>query len=641
MKLLPTSLLLLSGGLVLQATELINYKEKIQPFIKKHCIECHGGKKVKAKLDFTKIQSETQIKEKFEMWEEALELIHDGEMPPEERDQPSEDEKAMFAQWYKQSFESVEAHPGFAKPRRLSTLEYKNSLEDIFGIELEVQIQEAHESKVEKSLIKKMFPVDPPGRSGFQNDTHGTQFSSSDLNRYSFIADKTIEKFFSESEVIKSLMGNAKKESLSLNQAKSLLNDYLPKIYRRELNEKEQENLANLLVQGLDFFTITKNELKAALISPKFLFRGLDIKGTKGEVIELRNEELAQRISYFLWGSIPDEELMSLAKKEVLSNEQVMTNQIKRMVADQRSKHFIEDIAIQWFALNEMDHLGGRLPYNHALKNQPIKFMEYLIKEDRPLIELIDSKVTFANALIADFYQADRDQITRSKKTQGIEIVIQPLERIELKKTKNRGGILSMPGILAMNGVKGRTSPVLRGTWVLERILGDHLPEPPMDVGSVPNNKKGQILSFRQRFEAHRSNKTCAVCHDRIDPLGFALESYDSQGNFRTHEMIGKKKKAKKGAPIDASGQLPGGEKFKSFAELKSTLANNQSKTIIRNIVKRFMSYALCRKLELYDQPEVERITTELHENKGTYLELISLVATSLPFTKTVISEEI
>ena len=639
MKLLLISLLW-ATSMALLGNDKIDYANQIQPLLKKHCIECHGGKKVKAKLDFTKIQSPADIKIHFEMWEEALDLLHEGEMPPEERDQPSQAEKDLFTRWYKQNFEAVEAHPGFSQPRRLSTLEYKNSLEDIFGFELEVQIQQAHESKIEKSLIKKIFPVDPPGRSGFQNDTHGAQFASNDLSRYAFIADKTIEKLFDDPARLLDLIGIRSSHEMTKPEATKLLYHYLPKIYRRSLTSEESNSLKVLIEASTDTFAMIKMELKAALISPKFLFRGLDNKGPKGEVFSVNDEELAQRLSYFLWGSIPDEELLELAKAKRLSDEKVLAKQIKRMVADKRSEHFVEDIAVQWFALNEMDHLGGRLPYDDALKNQPIKFMQYLIKEDRPLMELIDSKVTYINGLIDQFYQKDAKQIKRVGKERGIEMVIQPLQRIELKNTKNRGGILTMPGILAMNGVKGRTSPVLRGTWVLERILGDHLPEPPMDVGAVPNNKKGEVLSFRQRFEAHRSNKTCAVCHDRIDPLGFALESYDSRGGFRTHEMSGKKKKAKKGAVIDASGQMPSGEKFNSFAELKSTLVNNHSETIIRIMVKRFMSYALCRKLELYDQPEVERITAELNKNQGTYLELITLVSTSLPFTKTVISED-
>ena len=628
-----STLLFCVSGLAL---ENVSYSEKIYPFLERHCIECHGGKKVKAKLDFTKIKTKEDIDKHFELWEEALELIHDGEMPPEERKQPNDLEKEIFDTWYKQNFEKVEAHPGFARPRRLSTREYKNSLRDIFGFELEMQTRETEESRVEKSLVLKISPADPLGRSGFQNDTHGAQFSAADWKRYSYIADKTIEKLFQQAE----FKQRSQTSEMSSAEAFKLLKHYLPLIYRRPLNSsgfvliQEKLKSANSVVDQL------KLELKAALVSPKFLYRGLEIAGELDRVIEVNDLELAQRLSYFLWGSIPDQELLDLATIEKLSDPNEMKKQVGRMLKDERSEFFAKDLATQWFALSEIDHLGGRLPYDSTLKQQPIHFFNYLIKENRPLIELIDSDVSFINKLVGKFYPGGTAQLKEQRKsTQGIEMIFQPLEKITLKKDSQRGGIITMPGILAMNGVKGRTSPVLRGTWVLERILGDHLPEPPMDVGSVPPNKKGQVLSFRQRFEAHRSNKTCAVCHDRIDPLGFALESYDSRGAFRTHEMIGKKKKAKKGALIDASGQMPSGEKFANYSDLKKILVSSKRKVVIRNIVKRFLSYALCRKLELYDQPELERITNELYESKGTYHDLICKVVTSLPFTKTVIKE--
>ena len=620
--------------------EDISYSEHIYPFLDKHCIECHGGKKVKAKLDFTKIISEEAIKANFESWEEALELIHDGDMPPEERDQPTEQEKELFTKWYKQTFDKVEAHPGFARPRRLSTQEYKNSLRDIFDFELELQTQETDESRTEKSFILKLSPKDPLGRSGFQNDTHGLQFSSADWNRFSYVADKTLEELFSRKEFQKKFFLSDGLKLVSKDQAKQILNYYLPLIYRRPLNSNELAKVEGDLTTSEELPSYVKLELKAALVSPQFLYRGLNIKGEQGTLIPVGDSELAQRLSYFLWGSIPDSELIKLADAGRLNKDSEIQKQIVRMLEEPRSDFFIKDMAAQWFTLDEIDHLGGRLPYDTALKNQPIEFFKYLIKENRPLIELIDSDVTYTNKLMNRFYPKAMGQLKNQRKsTQGIEIIFQPLEKVKLADDSQRGGIITMPGILAMNGVKGRTSPVLRGTWVLERILGDHLPEPPMDVGSVAPNKKGENLSFRERFKAHTTNKTCAVCHDRIDPLGFALESYDSRGDFRTHEMSGSKKKRKKGAKIDASGQMPNGQKFDDYSGLKKILVTSERKTVTRNIVKRFMSYALCRKLELHDKPEVERITNELYEKQGTYHDLIYQVVTSLAFKNTVIKE--
>jgi hypothetical protein len=220
-------------------------------------------------------------------------------------------------------------------------------------------------------------------------------------------------------------------------------------------------------------------------------------------------------------------------------------------------------------------------------------------------------------------------------KQKGIEVESVPNQKIQLENTTERGGILTMPGVLAMN--KG---PVIRGTWILERILGDHLGDPPADVGVVAPNRKGEKLSFRERFEEHRSNKNCAVCHDKIDPLGFALQRYDAQGAFIAEKNKARvndgKKKARQGPTeaLDTSGQLPSGETFDDFAGLKKILTSSQRETIVRNLVEKALSYALCRKLEMYDQPTVTRIVANLEarENGGTYRDLVHEVVISLPF---------
>ena len=228
----------------------------------------------------------------------------------------------------------------------------------------------------------------------------------------------------------------------------------------------------------------------------------------------------------------------------------------------------------------------------------------------------------------------------------GIEAEIVPNQRIDLLETKGRGGILVMPGILSMN-----RGPIIRGTWILERILGDFLPDPPANVGQVPPNKEGQQLSFRQRFEQHRAQATCALCHDKIDPLGFALEAYDARGAFlraadyKTQAI----KKARNKTPqegsdnLDTSGRLPSGESFEDLDGLKKILMSSQSETVIRNLVSQMLSYALCRKLEYYDQPTVVSITRRMMEapDHATYQNLIHEIVASLPFRKATIEGDV
>jgi hypothetical protein len=268
-----------------------------------------------------------------------------------------------------------------------------------------------------------------------------------------------------------------------------------------------------------------------------------------------------------------------------------------------------------------------------------VEFMDYLFRSERPLIELIDSDVAFVNPLTAKYYPKDRGQMTKYHKPKGIEIEAVPNQKIQLKKTQERGGLLTIPGIVAMN--KG---PVLRGVWMLERVLGVPLPDPPMDVGQVPTNRSGETLSFRERFKMHRSKATCAVCHDKIDPLGFSMQGYDEKGNFVLTEKVVVENqtrfKTKKGEIIDASGQLPSGEGFDGFEGLKEILVTLHKESIIRNIVKQSMAYALCRKLEIYDKPTIDAIVTDMVETEGTYLELIQAIVLSLPFRETIIANE-
>ena len=236
-------------------------------------------------------------------------------------------------------------------------------------------------------------------------------------------------------------------------------------------------------------------------------------------------------------------------------------------------------------------------------------------------MELIDSRTAFINPFTAGHYGKDRQQLGAFNKPRGVEVKAFPNRKINLVHTKSRGGILTMPGILEMN-----RGPVIRGTWILERILGEHLPDPPPDVGQIPNNPRGEKLTFRERFELHRSKPSCAVCHDRIDPLGFALQKYESQ-NFNPKSMA------------DTSGQLPNGEKFEDFTGLKKLLLTTRREQIIRNIVERTLSYALCRKLKLHDRPTVDRNVKTLSESDGNWQDLVREITVSLPFRETAFRE--
>ena len=618
-----------------------SYQKEIVPFLKKYCIECHGGKKVKGKIDFTKIKNLNDARDHYKIFESGLELLHEKEMPPEDELQPGKNEIKAYEDWYQTVFiKDVKARPSEFKPRRLSVTEYKNTIEDLFNFKLEIFIAEAEETVQETSLVRKVLPKDPPGKSGFKNDTYSNPLSPVIWDGYSYIVDTALEKFFSikHRRELEYYSGKISQQGFTEENAKNLILKFYPRVFRRAAPAEDMKKSLSAVQASANKVTAMKTELKAVLMSPRFIYRGLMVNKQSGQH-KVDQYEFAERLSYFLWASMPDTALLKLAKEGKLYDSKTLSSEIDRMLANKKSRNFTEDIADQWFALSEIENIGGRYPFIKSLRTQPLEFFNYLVTEGRPLMELIDSKVTFANPLMRGYYK-DLNQLKKYSKQKGIEIEFVPHNKITLKNTERRGGIMTMPGILAMNASKGRTSPVLRGTWVLERILGDHLPEPPMDVGQVPQNKKGENLSFRQRFEAHRSNKTCAVCHDKIDPLGFALEAYDSLGKDRLLGEVSKKKKKKgqsvpSSAKVDTTGVLYG-DSFKDFDGLKSLLTTKHKETIIRNIVRRFMSYGLSRKLEYYDRPEVERIVGLMLKTNGTYKDLIFEIARSMPFQQTI-----
>ena len=611
----------------------------IKPLLDQYCLQCHGGDKVKGEIDFTLVKSSADVEARFEWWENVVERLREHDMPPEDEAQPTTEERERIFDWYEERFvASVEAHPGYFRPRRLSAVEYRNTLRTLFGFDLQVNIMEAEQTLVEKSLVLKLLPTDPPGASGFTNDTSGNPLTTLIWSQYSYLVDSALESLFSgeHRDALEALAGPLLGGSFTVRHANRLLESFAERVYRRPA----EVIAATFTPDQEDLIENVKSELKALLMAPSFLYRGLSMPKIADRQQSVDAYELAERLSYFLWGDMPDEALLRLAEADALRDSAEVDRQIDRMLQSPKSRHLATDFAWQWLALGDMEQASKQIPYVVAMRSQALDFVHYLFVEDRPLLELIDSKVSFVSPLISKFYRNDRQQMVPYRKQKGIEIEVVPTQRIELSYTPERGGILTMPGVLAMN-----RGPVLRGVWMLERILGEHLPEPPMDIGQVPANQLGENRSFRERFESHRSRATCAVCHDKIDPLGFATQGYDDRGNFilATHDSSPDEKghfQDKKGNWVDTSGVMPNGQTFSGFQELKGILKTSYRRQIIRNIVERTLSYALCRKLQLYDRPTVDGMVDALDSKNGTYRELIRLIVNSLPFRETFVKGE-
>jgi len=358
--------------------------------------------------------------------------------------------------------------------------------------------------------------------------------------------------------------------------------------------------------------------LQAMLVSPHFLFHierdRYPTDPTK--VHRVSDVELASRLSYFLWSSTPDEELLSLAERRRLSSPPVLEAQITRMLADPRAFAMAENFAGQWLEVRNLDAIkpdpqkfpawGPEL--RDAMKTETRLFFDWILRENRPITEFIDARYTFLNEFLANYY--------------GIDGVAGPeFRRVELR-TPERGGVLAHGSVLAVSSYPTRTSVVIRGKYILQNILGAPPPPPPPDVPALDEQAVGTTASLRKQMETHRTNAVCASCHARMDPLGFALENYDAIGRWRTKDGE---------FPVDSSGTLPGGKKFSGPAALREILSHRQYE-FSRALTEKLLIYSLGRGLGRHDRPTINGITKRLADSGYGFQTLVREVVRSLPF---------
>jgi hypothetical protein len=367
--------------------------------------------------------------------------------------------------------------------------------------------------------------------------------------------------------------------------------------------------------QGQDVEGGIQLALEAMLVSPNFLFR-IERDPIGAGVHRVNDYELASRLSYFLWSSMPDPELLHAAETGKLHEPAVLDSQVKRMLGDPRSSALAENFAGQWLEIRNLDSIkpdpdryllwGPEL--KDAMKTETLMFFSYVLHENRPLEDFLDARYTFLNERLAKFY--------------GIPGITGPeFRRVELS-TEQRGGVLTQASVLTVSSYPTRTSPTIRGKYLLNNILGTPPPPPPPDVPALDASKVGSEVSLRKQLEEHRSNAVCASCHSKMDVLGFGLENYNGIGKWRT--VDGK-------FPIDASGTLPGGKSFTTPAELKTILAGEVPE-FARCLTEKVMVYALGRGLRASDRPTVRAIDEHLQAKNYPFQDLVYEVIHSLPF---------
>ena len=417
----------------------------------------------------------------------------------------------------------------------------------------------------------------------------------------------------------------------------TILRKFSAQAFRRPVDDGTIDRLVALARQvdtqpGYGFEDGIAEAITAILVSPRFLMRA-EVQpepDNPGKVVPIDEYALASRLSYFLWSSIPDEELLRLAGEGKLRGS--IRPQIDRMLKDEKSKRFVSNFVGQWLQARDVEALSfderrlleekdlekarkifnGRLRQSMRLESED--FFGYVLRENRPATELLTANYTFLNEPLAQWYGVDGVKGTQMRK-------------VDLPKDSRRGGLLSQGTFHLVTSNPTRTSPVKRGLFVLENFLATPAPPAVPDVPALEESAKGnnKNLTLREVLKIHAEKKVCASCHARMDPIGLALENYSAIGVWRDTE---------KGNPIDASGQLMTGEKFSSAKELSRILATSRKGDFYRAITEKLMTYAVGRGIEYFDAPTIDKIVSDAGKNEGTLLQILYGVVESAPFQK-------
>jgi hypothetical protein len=586
----------------------------VRAFVVAHCARCHDAGTRKGGLDLVGSieRGLPAIRDAALLWEEVGAAVLSRAMPPPPRAgeagsaRPGDEQRrgfdAALAGLLRAAAESGAPDPGRPVLRRLNRFEYANTVRDLLGVEV--------------PGIVELLPEDPQGH-GF--DTVGDVLFSSPLllERYWEATRLALDRALAEpAGALRAAVGAGE------DGVGEFLRAFLGRAFRRPVEEREVEARLALLRRtvegGASLEVGLRRALASAMLSPHFLFRVERDRPELGvgAVHRLDAHALAVRLSYFLWATMPDAELRDLADRGALDEERQLRTQVLRMLDDPRSASLAERFGAQWLGYGavrgmarDVRRFGGFERLRGAMYEEARRGVDRLFRDDRPLVELLDCRWTFVDEALAAHY--------------GIAGVHGPELRLVELEDRRRGGVLGWGAILAATATPLRTSPVQRGRFVLEELLGDAPPPPPPDAGTLPEDDQlGDGLSLRQRLERHRSDPRCAGCHARIDPYGLALEEFDPTGRVRSEVH---------GLPVDARAELPDGSTFEGVVGLKAHLLGRRE-VFERTFAARLLVYALGRPLGGADAAVLDEIVAATAREGGRARSLVVQVVLSFPF---------
>lgn len=588
------------------------FARDVVPFLKAYCTDCHGGDEPEAKLALDRYHQSGNVQEDYGIWEKVIRMLNERQMPPSDMPQPMESEVQTVLAAIRAELDTFDCSlinsPGRVTLRRLNRSEYDNTIRDLLGIDV-------HPAKD--------FPSDDVGH-GFDNIGDVLSIPPILMEKYLKAAEAVVDLAFADEQArSRILVHQADDDADRITAFRRNMVEFAERAFRRPLTGRDRERLFDLARRayeaGLRDDEVAKTVCVAVLVSPHFLFRVEHDPDPDDEdgIRELNGWELASRLSYFLWSSMPDRELFELARQGQLQDPKVLRAQVKRMLQDPKARALVENFAGQWLQLRD---LATRTPdpelfpqfdeeLRSAMQKETEAFFAAVVREDRSILDFLGADYTYVNERLAEHYGLDG-------------VTGEQFRRVELPD--QRRGILTQASILLITSNPTRTSPVKRGKWILENILGEPPPPPPPDVPEL--DEAAEVLgSLRERMEQHRANPSCAVCHRQMDALGFGLENFDAVGAWRDKDGRAK---------IDPSGELPGGIEFGGPAELMQVLIERKKEAFCRCLTEKLLTYALGRGLESSDRCVVNGIVEDLERQDYRFSALVTGIVLSDPFRK-------
>lgn len=595
-----------------------SFERHIQPLLENLCYDCHGDGANEGGMQLDAHDSLEQLVADQRLWGKVWDNVLTETMPPADAGQPSADERKLLSNWIAETvfrYNPAAPDPGRVTIRRLNREEYRYSVLDLLGIDFPVY---------------EHFPADDTGY-GF--DTIGDVLT---------IPPPLLGKYFSAAEwIVERLLTEAAKKNSAvyrqvffsgdpptdfegkLEYARQILERLALRAFRKPVNQTTVEKMLSIVRVALQKDQTTFSEavgraVVAVLVSPQFLYRAefQQKENDSYTVYPLDDFALASRLSYFLWSSIPDQQLFDLAAKGRLRAE--LSAQVKRMLKDPKSDRFARNFVGQWLRTREVEGVHKKKEFRNivnklrpSMRRETEMFFAHIMRNDRDVIEIVTGNYTFLDQRLANYYGIA-----------GVEG--KKMRLVNLSPESPRGGVLTQGSILLVTSNPDRTSPVKRGRFILDNILGTPSPPAPPDVPDLQDASRGidRPLSLREQLALHREDPLCASCHDRMDPLGLGLENFDAIGRWRDSE---------RGLPIDAGGELVSGEEFSGIRELRKVLGNKR-RLFYRCLTRKLMIYSLGRGIEYTDTPTIESIVDTMMDNEGRFSTMLLGIVQSPQF---------